>query len=955
MSDYVVREYADLVKKLEGRKSTSVPYANGSAHPNGTTTNGDSHAPQRPSESNASSQPISSAAATTTSANADPLKSMLEGRHGLQQLVTDMSSETTRLHASLADLHAQLDSAKAEIEALSETGEHDRQRLAETELELAKVRADDVGAAKLVSRYMSFSQSSTNLLQSALQSTKARHASTLSTLTARLSQAERTLANERAQNERLRKALEEATQDISRATYGRRREIALRMGLLVREEKLVEGLRRWVRRAGEVQASMVDEHEKQQGNGTGNGVELPAMMSLRRLLAMASDVLSAIDGPSSVPSASSPEAELADGSIARLVLAQDTLSSLLANLQSETEGRLELMRQLALLPTAASPAPPPPPKLGQAVNQTTVQSSGPLITTNGKTVSPSNRPEELEAPSSELYSSSSAPVSTSTAGSSLPSSPAPPPPAHDDAPPIIHVSSPLVPPPKSDTISAPTPELVAPIPIPVILHTPPPVVSLTLPDSDPEPRDLPLMEDQALSIEPSATLSTPEEPPMKDSVSESESNSETMSSAELELPEATLQPATEGPASSASPQSPSNVVVAAVPPPVQEAVDDETQQLLTRLDAVTDRYETLQRQLRECHKSLASMKNDWLSRNSSSTGSMMLPAIERLDDYAEDAMVELEIRAADDMRLAEGYKTLLRVSGPMLSLAPSTSEIEAFLDESSPASTTSATRALFARKLDDLQHDIATIKFALHQATLAPPTEDNSNSTSPISSAAEQNLEAEPEQGGWTRWFSPRPASRGPRASTPVGGGASFGTVMTSPSLRSSTSTTSLRLRRGSASTPDDVVKTLDFRIAMPFQSQQHYAGTPPVSGVSSMPDGIGLGYPSASLSPALSPPLSQSHASHALPGWTRARTLSYGGPAVGTRPRTISGVGMGLTGVGSGSRYDLTRSASSSNASASGLKVVAPSPGEAGHDVVLENSNGRVDEEDEDANGEIE
>jgi hypothetical protein len=41
----------------------------------------------------------------------------------------------------------------------------------------------------------------------------------------------------------------------------------------------------------------------------------------------------------------------------------------------------------------------------------------------------------------------------------------------------------------------------------------------------------------------------------------------------------------------------------------------------------------------------------------------------RLDDFSEDARVELEIRLADEERIARGYATLLAVPGAITSEA----------------------------------------------------------------------------------------------------------------------------------------------------------------------------------------------------------------------------------------------------------------------------------------------
>jgi len=80
------------------------------------------------------------------------------------------------------------------------------------------------------------------MLQKALEALATRHAATTSTLHTQLAS---------AQCARLRDMLDEATEQLARETYSRRREIALRLAVVGREDQLAEALRRWVRRAQE--------------------------------------------------------------------------------------------------------------------------------------------------------------------------------------------------------------------------------------------------------------------------------------------------------------------------------------------------------------------------------------------------------------------------------------------------------------------------------------------------------------------------------------------------------------------------------------------------------------------------------------------------------------------------------------------------------------------------------
>ena len=62
-----------------------------------------------------------------------------------------------------------------------------------------------------------------------MENLKIRHAATTSTLETQIESLRKSLLFERKQSETLRRALDELSEDISRESYGRRREISLRL------------------------------------------------------------------------------------------------------------------------------------------------------------------------------------------------------------------------------------------------------------------------------------------------------------------------------------------------------------------------------------------------------------------------------------------------------------------------------------------------------------------------------------------------------------------------------------------------------------------------------------------------------------------------------------------------------------------------------------------------------
>ena len=125
MADLVVQEYADLVRKLEGR--SKVP----------------SSPPAAPSATHQRNGSVTSL-----------VDNLAEGRLGLQKLLEEFNGRNERLQAEIAKLHGDNGLLYKELEVARQGAEHDRAELAHALHELDKYRADDNTATKMVSRYM---------------------------------------------------------------------------------------------------------------------------------------------------------------------------------------------------------------------------------------------------------------------------------------------------------------------------------------------------------------------------------------------------------------------------------------------------------------------------------------------------------------------------------------------------------------------------------------------------------------------------------------------------------------------------------------------------------------------------------------------------------------------------------------------------------------------------------
>lgn len=120
----VVHEYADLVRNLEGRKSSlgngSTLLQNGSASASSLTL----------------------------------VEGLYEGKSGLQRLMSDFTSENEKRESTIAQLREEIANLESVLDSERKTAAQHRTQLTQVQLELAMLKLDDTTAAKMVSRYM---------------------------------------------------------------------------------------------------------------------------------------------------------------------------------------------------------------------------------------------------------------------------------------------------------------------------------------------------------------------------------------------------------------------------------------------------------------------------------------------------------------------------------------------------------------------------------------------------------------------------------------------------------------------------------------------------------------------------------------------------------------------------------------------------------------------------------
>ena len=226
----------------------------------------------------------------------------------------------------------------------------------------------------------------------------------------------------------------------------------------------------------------------------------------------------------------------------------------------------------------------------------------------------------------------------------------------------------------------------------------------------------------------------------------------------------------------------------------QPPCQNNSTSLLAELGRAKNRYDELQRAFRDCHLALRGLGQTLQAfpPSASLPTSALQTILSRLDDFNEDARVELEIRIADEERISRGYATLLAVPGAIAS-AEEAQDVEravhAFVDGSDEGVARAQNQ--FARKRDDLEHDIAALKRAVHElsqpqsqpAGASPSSTSSSRPTTPAVAPAPAATNAS----SWTSLAGLGLfATGGGTSSRPASPSPTFGAVVTSPRPRRS-------------------------------------------------------------------------------------------------------------------------------------------------------------------------
>ncbi|KAG1782393.1 hypothetical protein EV702DRAFT_1064081, partial [Suillus placidus] len=824
---------------------------------------------------------LQNASVSASASSLTLVEGLHEGKSSLHRLMTEFASENEKRETSITQLRNEIAILESILDAERKTAAQDRAQLSKAQLELETLKLDDATAAKMVSRYMKFSQSQTNALQSTLMTLQTRHASTQHTLQSTINDTEARTHAHMAENARLRDALEELGEEVTREVYGRRREVALRLALLAREEALGEALRRWVRRAQEGIRRCAD-------------ADSQMYATFERAVKDAESLLTALDAEVALGDGS-----LVTGVLGRLVLAKDAVMRMSEEVGVEVGRRVAAERRLSL--GIGSP--------DEVVHEQTIADQGTPIdvteqsahTQDTNTDIPHTQdlipasphaPTPSSLPAEDNRGTSSPVIGDITSGTSQLLLDLPTESSQSPAAPILDLAQ--TPAGKEAFILQPSAELRTPLASANKL-TMEPVDTDRISDTqeakyhvqtpDTEGTTLPVIGD----ITPGTSqllLDLPVKPSRSHTVSildlmqtpAGEDACILPPSAEPRTPsasanESTMEPDTDGildtkdtppphPLTNHAKQehSPTNQFLernedsgvfftpAATSPEVQAVApanepnnlttniipSDEISSLLSSLSKVNHRYDALQHAFRDCSLALKDLKRllppiaiasppTLTPTPSHSPRSLLRTALDRISDYTEDARVELEILITDESLAIRGFETLLTVPGALSLSSDSNLDLEEMRTfvEGRDEGVRKA-RERLEEKLGDVQHDVAVVKRAVHDFQVQLDE-------------GEGDREPEEDQ-SWSAWTS----SILPRSSTPTPTQTpTFGSVMTSP-----------RLRRSPLVKQLFSLAELELRIPMPLpasspQAQSGYGGL-----------GVGMG-------------------SGAAPGLGRQRTMS--------------------------------------------------------------------------------
>jgi hypothetical protein len=292
----------------------------------------------------ATPQPESPASAPA-STSAESISNLLVGQRGVHRLFEDFTSTLASREAEIRKLQAKVDAAEQSLSLVEEQLESERTLRVQCVEERDRVVRDDQSAAKVVERYMTFTQKAHATVHLHLDNLRIRSGATQATLRKEAVRLQKQLEGEVDRARKVREAVDELGEGLARESAGRRREVALRLKMVAEEEVRERRVEKWL-----------DKVRRARAGAEGAVIEPD---SLQTLLDEGVSAIAPNETTQETPSSrfrlfrkkSKQQLEPARGddgeeaSIARVLLAEELVNTLVADLQEETERRAELERQ----------------------------------------------------------------------------------------------------------------------------------------------------------------------------------------------------------------------------------------------------------------------------------------------------------------------------------------------------------------------------------------------------------------------------------------------------------------------------------------------------------------------------------------------------------------------------------------------------------------------------------
>ncbi|RXK41776.1 hypothetical protein M231_01011 [Tremella mesenterica] len=284
--------------------------------------------------------PLSPPETPSSLSSPESISNLLLGQRGVHRLFTDFTSTLTSKERLVHTLQVRVEELERNVNILEEQLQSETSLRVNCQEERDKAMRDDASAAKVVERYMTFTQKTHATIHRHLDNLRQRSAATQASLRQETQLLRKALEEERSRSKRMIGAVDEMSEGLARESAGRRREIGLRLKLLSAEEQRAKRVEKWlerVRRLREGAEGAVLEADILE-NLVDDGVRAVTVTtrqnevkrSWRGLLGRKEKFV---------------ENKEEEESVARVLLAEELVTTLVTDLQKETERRMELERQ----------------------------------------------------------------------------------------------------------------------------------------------------------------------------------------------------------------------------------------------------------------------------------------------------------------------------------------------------------------------------------------------------------------------------------------------------------------------------------------------------------------------------------------------------------------------------------------------------------------------------------